>query len=429
MDVNIVNCTFTANTATTNGGGAFLSSGANATLNYSVVNCNFLNNAATYTGGGLGISTQPNSTMDLDIANCNFANNVAELTGGGLHLVNGNISLTNAIISNSSFTNNTAGTNGGGLMVTGHEGTDFTHVGVVNSTFTNNRADVGGGIYNNDNTTVSGNVMKGNTANTIGNVIYNNGTMGILNLTYINNVTKKVKDGQTVVLFADLTDDCGNPVTGQNISFYANGTFIGSIESIEGIANLTYKANGPDGTIIPITRDYDGHPNYSITILPCALKISKTPTNTTINVPKDAKINKTYTIDGVLSDEFGNTIPNVDLVITINGKDYNLKTDANGRWSLKYKPTHVGAITVVAKYDGNEDYYSCINNTSFNVKDDPIEPPIDPNDPNNTNNEATNKTTKNPVANATMKKTGIPIIAIILALFALFGVITYRKKE
>jgi hypothetical protein len=217
----------------------------------------------------------------------------------------------------------------------------------------------------------------------------------------------------------------------------------------------------------------------------------------------------------VLFDEFGNKIANTDLIITIDGKNYNVKTDANGKWNVNYKPTHTGNILVSVKYDGNDDYYGCTNTSNFNVKKgnihvtitvtendthititanatdedgDPVaDYPVDfeldgekigtkitdkngiaqiiipkskisegnhtiiavvdgettynnginttifvkeSNNETNTTN-ITNKTSNNPspAKAAAMKKTGIPIIAILLALLSIFGVSLYMKKE
>jgi predicted outer membrane repeat protein len=293
------------------------------------------------------------------ISSSTFKNNNATQTGGAIYNAGGILNITD-----SNFTCNKAGTNGGAVFSTGS-----AVANVTNSQFMNNQATTGGGIYNNVNAGmfVSNNTMKGNNA-TIGKVIYNLGRMGVLNLTYINNGTQKVKDGQQIVLFANLTDDMGNPITGQNVGFYVSGVLMGSSLSNEGYANFTYKVNGPDGAIFPITGDYNGHTGYNINILNGTLKIAKSATNTTIIVPSDARTGKTTTISGVLTDKFGNTVANSDLTVTIYGKNYNDKTDANGKWSVNYKPTQTGTIDISAKYNGNDDYYGCTNTTNFNVK-------------------------------------------------------------
>lgn len=41
----------------------------------------------------------------------------------------------------------------------------------------------------------------------------------------------------------------------------------------------------------------------------------------------------------------------------------------------------------------------------------------------------TNKTINNPVATATMKNTGIPIIAILLVLLSILGISIYKKQN
>ncbi|RBQ22290.1 hypothetical protein ALNOE001_20200 [Candidatus Methanobinarius endosymbioticus] len=49
-------------------------------------------------------------------------------------------------------------------------------------------------------------------------MIYNNGRMGVLNLTFLDNMTHYV-GGSSIVFYAFLTDDMGNTVSGDTISF------------------------------------------------------------------------------------------------------------------------------------------------------------------------------------------------------------------
>ncbi|RBQ23018.1 hypothetical protein ALNOE001_13050 [Candidatus Methanobinarius endosymbioticus] len=133
---------------------------------------------------------------------------------------------------------------------------------IVNSIFTNNTAyNYGGsifngvnGTYNIDNMSISSNVMNGNRAG-LGNEVYNMGNITVLNLTYLANTTIKVKNGNNILLFVNLTDDIGNLITGQNISFYVNGIFIGNGTVIEGKVNLTYRVNNNPG-IVPVSGTY-----------------------------------------------------------------------------------------------------------------------------------------------------------------------------
>ncbi|WP_169805336.1 beta strand repeat-containing protein [Methanobrevibacter cuticularis] len=277
-----------------------------------------------------------------------------------------------------------------------------------------------------------------------------------------------------------------------------------------GYWELDYTTNCT-GTDLEIVVSFAGNENYTSFTNTTSFNVTKLAVNSTINIPKDVKVGKTITIDGVLVDENRNPLANAPINVTVGGKVYSLITDSNGRWSLTYKPTHTGIINTVVNYAGNDKYFSYTNTTTFNVVKgeaivdidvvknsdgsvdvivtvtdeygDPIHDykvsveldgknignivtdvlgigrihipnsklsegkhvitatsdnanynlsPISvefetQNNKNDTNN--TNKTSDNPVAIATMKNTGILIIAIILVLITIFGISIRRKQN
>ncbi|KZX15647.1 chlamydia polymorphic membrane protein [Methanobrevibacter cuticularis] len=421
--LNIVNCTFTNNMASNNGGAIYNDGGDNMSIvnsifynnaaqfggavhfnninrSFTVYNSNFANNSANPSDGGALVVI----TNNCNISNSNFTNNSANDWGGALECRYGNFTINNCIfinneannfggaihnyradsvtVTNSSFRNNTANDSGGAIHNTGGNfsvsNSDFTNNtatyggavyssnnnSLVNySNFTSNQAfAIGGGIFNNGNMSVFGNLMMNNSA-ALGQIIYNNGYLGILNLTFIDNSTKTVKNGNTVILYASLTDDMGNTITGQNISFYVNGVLIGTVESIEGLGNLMYTSNTLG--ILPINGSYYGHGTYSIVNKNGELNVTKLATNSTVNVPNIVKVKKTTTINGVLTDENGNFVANVQFIVIVDGQVYTLTTDNRGRWSLSYKPFHTGSIEVLVKFLGDDKYFGSQNSTSF----------------------------------------------------------------
>ncbi|OQD58824.1 adhesin-like protein [Methanobrevibacter arboriphilus JCM 13429 = DSM 1125] len=286
----INNNNFTNNTAISNdGGGAIHNYGANI----NITNNNFINNNAANTAGGAIMTAGPNTI----IFNNSFINNTSVKNGAGAIFVG--VLAVNTIISNNNFIAN-KGLIGGALVISGTQNCSvinnnfinniaFANGGAIynrgnntsvsNNTFIGNSAtDIGGAIFNNviGNMSVSNNIMLNNSAN-LGQMIYNNGSMGVLNLTFINNSTWIVKNGSTITLFATLTDDMGNTVTGQNISFYIDGVFLANVTSIEGEAKLNYLVNQEPNSIIPVTGDYEGHTGYSIMIKNGELLIKTIP--------------------------------------------------------------------------------------------------------------------------------------------------------
>nr|WP_255596581.1 Ig-like domain repeat protein [Methanobrevibacter sp. TMH8] len=387
-NMNIVDSTFINNNASTFGGAIYT-----AGNNMNVSNSTFINNTARI-GGAITINAF-NST----ISGSTFINNNANTSNGGaiyVQPINGNISIIKSTFEDnnalfyggavfsqctinvyySTFTNNTACTNGGAIHNNGVNSTvsDSNFIGnsakqcggaisnegvisLFNSNFIGNSAiNFGGGIFNQGNMSVSGNVMSGNVASVLGQMIYNNGSIGVLNLTYLGNSTVKVSKGSNVTVYATLTDDMGNTVTGQDISFYVDGVFVANVTSIEGKANTTYLVTQGPGSVIPVTGDYAGHENYTILVNNGELLVPM-PTSISINVPKEVKVGDTVTLVSKLTDNDGNPIANATVDFYINGEKVgSAKTDANGIAKFNYKYTKTGTYTITSKFAGNEMY-------------------------------------------------------------------------
>jgi len=276
----VSNCIFINNAVLTSSGAIHNNGGDNIAIS----DCTFINNSANY--GGAIYNRGTNGVLcgnNLTVSRCIFINNSANGFGGGA-ILSGSPSGggSNVTVSECIFINNSA--------VAGPAGAIYiyggSNVNVSKCIFTNNSASsFCGAIFNEVAITwVFGNVMSGNSANISGQMIYNNGTIGILNLTYLDNSTKRVYNGSNVFLYAILVDNMGNTVTGQNVSFYLNGTLVGTVESLEGEANLTYVIFGDDGDLFPVNGSYDGIGGFPILLYEGQLRIVKITTNTTINV-------------------------------------------------------------------------------------------------------------------------------------------------
>jgi len=446
---NIINSTF-ENCSSAGYGGALINHGANSSL----IDCTFKDNKAYVSGGAVYVHTKSTIgtlTYNFKIANCSFTNNEAS-SGGAIYNQCNSTTLTS-----SNFTENVASKFGGAISNIGN-------LKVMDSNFINNKAinpnydGTGGAIHNyaKANMTLLHNSMSGNSAD-LGQMISNNGNMGILNLIYLNNSTHYVKVGQNVILYAILTDDMGNTVTGQNISFYVNGIYVGSSTSIEGYANLTFKVTGALGDVLPVNGTYAGIGDFPIIIMNGEL-IIRLNTNSTITAP-DAKENETITISGIATDEDGDPIGNTEITVTINNQSFNVTTDINGEWSLNFTSTIEGSFIAVVSWIGNSTHAGFTNSTTFNVvkeNDVIIEdntdtennyyteikhkdgiyieniPEDDDDNEDNTNTvdniDETDETTNNLTSKATMNKTGLPIIAIVLLLLSIIG-LCFGKKQ
>ncbi|RBQ24364.1 hypothetical protein ALNOE001_02920 [Candidatus Methanobinarius endosymbioticus] len=78
-------------------------------------------------------------------------------------------------------------------------------------------------------------------------------------------------------MFAKLTADMGNLITGQNISFYVNDVLVGTVNVNESKENITYIPTAAG--LLPVNGDYSGHTNYTINIQNGLLNITRTNFN------------------------------------------------------------------------------------------------------------------------------------------------------
>jgi CSLREA domain-containing protein len=172
--VNIMNSTFSDNTAGWAGGAIYNNNGT-----VTIMNCVFTGNSAEMYGGGIYNTL----TSLLTITNSTFAGNHVGSRGGAI------TNTGTAIISNSTFSGNSANAvygsaKGGGIY-------NFGILTVTNSTFSGNSAPVGygGGIHNSSgNVTITNSSIAGNSADSYGGGVYNlNGTVTISNTIIANN--------------------------------------------------------------------------------------------------------------------------------------------------------------------------------------------------------------------------------------------------
>ncbi|KZX14501.1 putative outer membrane protein pmp11 precursor [Methanobrevibacter cuticularis] len=444
--LGLLNCTFTNNTASSSGGAITSSYNSNSTID----NCQFINNAANDSYGGAIV----NIVGNMNINNSLFLNNTANYIGGAIYNEDTNMNITN-----SNFINNTAYASGGAIfnnignmnvtisnftnnIATNDGGAIFNNMGNMNVTISNFRNNIatneGGAIFNDGSMLLSGNLMSGNVA-ALGQMIYNNAEIGVLNLTYLNNETVIIGNNTQTILFATLTDDMGNTVTGQNISFYVNGTFIGNETSIEGRAEIPYLVNHGIGAVT-VNGNYTGHNGFGIVINDGQLLIV-TDTNVigTITLDKDEyDVNETVNGNINVVNEGSNTA--YDVVVDVNFPSEFVLNPASVVVSQGYydpianvwyigdltpgqevtmsftgKFTKAGTYTISITASGSN-FNTTTDSATALVTEEPIPPTPTPN--NNTNSSA----------KATMKTTGIPINLILLVLLSVVGFGYYRKE-
>jgi CSLREA domain-containing protein len=155
--VSVTNSTFSGNSSSTGAVGGGISNENGGTLN--VTNSTFSGNSAGHQGGGIF-----NFGGIVNVANSTFSGNSVSNSGGGLYNNSGTMNVTN-----STFSGNNGGFAGGGILNAG------TLLNVTNSTFSGNSAGRGGGIVNDIGTTTLKNTIIANS--TLGGNCNNNATL------------------------------------------------------------------------------------------------------------------------------------------------------------------------------------------------------------------------------------------------------------
>jgi protocatechuate 3,4-dioxygenase beta subunit len=196
-------------------------------------------------------------------------------------------------------------------------------------------------------------------------------------------ISNNVKVGNTITIKTTLTDANGKPIIRAKIDFYKNGTKIGSaLTNSNGLATLKYRFAQAGN--YNITAKYNGNNTYTPTSTSSTTKATyKNNPNVKIEVDGD-KITATVT------DNDGNPIKGKKIYFRIKGHIIGFGiTDANGQVSIYYEDANKYKITV--SFEGDEKF-----------------------------NTASGK--------VAMKKTGVPVIAILLALLISFGLLRYKKR-
>jgi predicted outer membrane repeat protein len=225
--VNVTITNLTLENGTASYGGAINNVG-----NLNVTNCTFTNNAATSTSSSYGGGAIYNAaTITLD--NCNFTGNTAR--SGGAIYSNGNLTVSNSVI-----TNSTGKLYGGAIFNGGYMSS------INNCTFSSNNGYYGI-LYNSGNLTVNNSVFSGNSAS-MGGVIYSKSNLVVSYCNFTdNNATGKggaiYSTGDLNVNYCNFTNNsspyggaiCGAVIIGTNpITNISNCTFTGNTASYVG---------------------------------------------------------------------------------------------------------------------------------------------------------------------------------------------------
>lgn len=171
------------------------------------------------------------------------------------------------------------------------------------------------------------------------------------------------KINNTINITGIVLDEKGNSVLNITITITINGTNYTVTTNSNGEWTLNYTPTTAGS--YHITVSWLGNDSYFGFTNNTNFNAMKLITNTTVNVPNNIVVGQTISIFGILTDENGNPLANVNLNILIGGINYTISTDGAGRWNLSYKTNTTGLIDVSANFPGSDSYVSCVNISNF----------------------------------------------------------------
>lgn len=221
-------------------------------FNLNIQNNLIINSTSAKNGGAIGTIEY----MDSDVywssstfRNNTIINSTATKNGGAVYLSNPeSIKVFRNTFDSNKIINSKA-ENGGGIY------TQTVQLTLTNNRFENVSAKTGGAIYNNQGLKLSNNTLINSKAD-LGNDIYNAKNISVSYLTFIDNSTRYGIYLNNITVYATLTDDVGNTITGQNVTFEINGKNYYA-ESIEGNASFNYTIDFDRGSKI-VNGSYAG---------------------------------------------------------------------------------------------------------------------------------------------------------------------------
>ncbi|WP_157082479.1 beta strand repeat-containing protein, partial [Methanobrevibacter cuticularis] len=231
---------------------------------------------------------------------------------------------------------------------------------VINGTFN-------GGAYNSSrdsNFTYVFNILSGETQNIDASLDDEYVFINFDVIKYSTNSTiifnpNPVPIGDNVTVSGQLANYTGI----SNVNVTVDGkTFTNVTVNNTGGWNIVYTTNRT-GTLTVVVS-FAGNENYTAFTNTTTFTVAKNSTNSTIIVnPNPVNIGVNTTISGILANYTGIT----NVTVIIGGDIRSVAVNSTGGWSMNYTTTQTGTLTVIIIFNGNDNYTSFINSTTFTV--------------------------------------------------------------
>ena len=173
--------------------------------------------------------------------------------------------------------------------------------------------------------------------------------------------------GKNITISGILKDEFGKPLSNVNISVVVNGEVKSSNVTTDNNGKYSMNVTKSNVGIKNIIVSYDGNLTHHASSNSSSLNVTTINTTITVNTTHSVKIGSSIIINGVLKDVYGNILPNTEVIIVVNGKEYTIMTNNEGYYEMPYTTYIIGSRLVLVKYLGNSTYNPTSNQTNFYV--------------------------------------------------------------
>ncbi|MDO5821821.1 carboxypeptidase-like regulatory domain-containing protein [Methanosphaera sp.] len=173
--------------------------------------------------------------------------------------------------------------------------------------------------------------------------------------------------GKNITISGILKDEFGKPLSNVNISVVINGEVKSSNVTTDNNGKYSMNVTKSNVGIKNIIVSYDGNLTHYASSNSSSLNVTTINTTITVNTTHSVKIGSSIIINGVLKDVYGNILPNTEVIIVVNGKEYTIMTNNEGYYEMPYTTYIIGSRLVLVKYLGNSTYNPTSNQTNFYV--------------------------------------------------------------
>ncbi|WP_455645532.1 carboxypeptidase regulatory-like domain-containing protein, partial [Methanosphaera sp.] len=173
--------------------------------------------------------------------------------------------------------------------------------------------------------------------------------------------------GKVVEITGVLTDENGETIADAEIIISVNGIEVAKvITDAQGVYTIEYTTILVGENTVDV--NYEGNGTYNPSKTATTFEVTKIDTKLTLDSIKDTTVGATTTITGTLVDEEGNILSNAKVTVTVNGVEYAVTTNSEGKFEVSVEEKLATDVNVEAVYAGDDTYYSSSDKTEYNVR-------------------------------------------------------------